>query len=76
MILKSYEINKINLDNHKIILLYGKNEGHKNESIKLITMLIQYIEIEKLNMQLLKYQRTMLSKYSHSRKMLKKWLKV
>ena len=37
MILKSYEINKINLDNHKIILLYGKNEGHKNESIKLIT---------------------------------------
>ena len=37
MILKSYEINKINLDNNKIILLYGKNEGHKNESIKLIT---------------------------------------
>ena len=37
MILKSYEINKINLDNHKIILLYGKNQGHKNESIKLIT---------------------------------------
>ena len=37
MILKSYEINKINLDNHKIILLYGKNEGYKNESIKLIT---------------------------------------
>ena len=37
MILKSYEINNINLDNHKIILLYGKNEGYKNESIKLIT---------------------------------------
>ena len=37
MILKSYEINKINIDNHKIILLYGKNQGHKNESIKLIT---------------------------------------
>jgi DNA polymerase-3 subunit delta len=37
MILKSYEINKINLDNHKIVLLYGKNEGHKNESIRLIT---------------------------------------
>ena len=37
MILKSYEINKINLDNHKIILLYGKNQGHKNESIRLIT---------------------------------------
>ncbi len=37
MILKSYEINKINIDDHKIILLYGKNEGHKNESIKLIT---------------------------------------
>ncbi len=37
MILKSYEINKINIDNHKIILLYGKNEGHKNESIRIIT---------------------------------------
>ena len=37
MILKSYEINKINIDDHKIILLYGKNEGHKNESIRVIT---------------------------------------
>ncbi len=37
MIIKSYEINKINLDNHKFILFYGKNEGHKNESIKVIT---------------------------------------
>ena len=34
MILKSYEINKINLDNHKIILLYGNNDGFKNEIIK------------------------------------------
>ena len=37
MIFKSYEINKINLDSHKIILLYGKNQGHKYESIKEIT---------------------------------------
>ena len=37
MILKSFEINKINLEKNKIILLYGKNEGHKNEIISNIT---------------------------------------
>ena len=34
MIIKSYEIGKINLKNNKLILLYGKNEGLKNETIK------------------------------------------
>ena len=34
MILKHYEINKINLDHNKFILFYGKNEGLKNDSIK------------------------------------------
>ena len=34
MILKYYEINKINLDHNKFILFYGKNEGLKNDSIK------------------------------------------
>ena len=34
MIIKSYEIKKINLENNKLILFYGKNEGHKNEAIK------------------------------------------
>ena len=33
MILKSYEINKINLNKNKIILLYGRNDGLKNETI-------------------------------------------
>ena len=33
MILKSFELNKIDLQKNKIILLYGKNEGHKNEII-------------------------------------------
>ena len=37
MILKSFELNKIDLKNNKIILLYGKNEGHKNEVISAIT---------------------------------------
>ena len=36
MILKSYETNKINLDHNKIILLYGKNEGLKKETINLL----------------------------------------
>ena len=33
MIIKSYELNKLNLDQNKIILFYGKNEGLKNDSI-------------------------------------------
>ena len=37
MIIKSYEINKIDLDKISLFLLYGKNEGHKNESIKILT---------------------------------------
>ena len=34
MIVKSYEINKINLNKSNIILLYGKNEGLQNEIIE------------------------------------------
>ncbi|MDC0350373.1 DNA polymerase III subunit delta [Candidatus Pelagibacter sp.] len=33
MIIKSFEINKINFDKNKLVLLYGKNEGFKNEAI-------------------------------------------
>jgi DNA polymerase-3 subunit delta len=41
MILKFYEIEKVNLELHKFLLLYGKNEGLKNEIIK---KLISYKE--------------------------------
>jgi DNA polymerase III subunit delta len=34
MILKSFEINKIKLNNHKFYLFYGENEGLKEETIK------------------------------------------
>ena len=34
MILKSFEINKINLNKNKFILFYGKNEGLKKEILK------------------------------------------
>ena len=37
MILKAYEINKINLVKNKIILLYGKNNGLKNNFKKKLT---------------------------------------
>ena len=37
MILKSYETNKINLNKNRIILLYGKNDGLKDETINLLT---------------------------------------
>ncbi len=33
MIIKSYELNKLNLAQNKLILFYGKNEGLKNDSI-------------------------------------------
>ena len=36
MIVKYFEIKKINLDLNKIILLYGKNEGLKNETTDLL----------------------------------------
>jgi DNA polymerase III subunit delta len=36
MILKSYEINKINLDINNSILFYGKNEGLKNEALNIL----------------------------------------
>jgi DNA polymerase-3 subunit delta len=36
MILKSFELNKVNLNIHKLILLYGKNEGLKNETINVL----------------------------------------
>ena len=37
MILKSYEIKKINLKNNNLILFYGKNEGLKNEALDFLT---------------------------------------
>ena len=36
MILKSYEINKINQRYNHLILFYGKNEGLKNEAINIL----------------------------------------
>ena len=33
MILKSFEINKIDLKINHLILLYGKNEGYKKETL-------------------------------------------
>ena len=55
MIIKSYEIKKINLKKNKCILFYGKNEGHKNESIKIIiekkNTILNYDEKEILDHQ-------------------------
>ncbi len=34
MIIKFFEINKVKLNQNKLLLFYGKNEGHKNETIK------------------------------------------
>ena len=43
MIIKSYELSKMNLDENRFILLYGKNEGHKIEIIDLLTKNIKKI---------------------------------
>ncbi len=37
MIIKSYELNKINFDQKKFVLFYGKNNGLKNEAIDNLT---------------------------------------
>jgi DNA polymerase-3 subunit delta len=36
MIIKSYELNKINFDQNKLILFYGKNEGLKSECTNIL----------------------------------------
>ena len=33
MIIKSFELNKIDLKKNNLFLLYGENQGHKNETI-------------------------------------------
>ena len=52
MIIKSFEINKINFDQNKLVLFYGKNEGFKNEAtnnlIKDKDEIIKYEEKEVL----------------------------
>ena len=37
MIIKSFEIQKVNLNKHQIVLLYGKNDGLKKEAIEFLT---------------------------------------
>jgi len=49
MILKNYEIEKINLVNNKLILFYGKNEGLKKEIISKVTSKKKNIEIQKFD---------------------------
>ena len=34
MIIKTFELNKINIENQNYFLLYGENQGHKNEVIE------------------------------------------
>ena len=55
MIIKSYEIKKINLENNQFILFYGKNEGLKNEAtndlIQKKNSISNYDEKEILNNQ-------------------------
>ncbi len=57
MIIKNFEINKINLKNNKFFLLYGENQGHKNDIINKIfkkfflNNTYQYDENEILNNQ-------------------------
>ena len=49
MIIKSFEINKINLDLNNLFLLYGKNNGFKNEFTKNIIKKSTKININKIN---------------------------
>ena len=53
MILKSFEINKINKDINRLILFYGKNEGLKNEAKNILLQennnIFSYDEKEILN---------------------------
>ena len=37
MIIKSFEVNRKKFDKENFFLIYGENEGHKNEIIKFLT---------------------------------------
>lgn len=49
MIIKNYEINKTNFRNNKFILLYGSNEGHKNEVLNIIKTKLNISQISKFD---------------------------
>ncbi len=49
MIIKSFEINKINLEKYNLFLFYGENEGYKIESIK-------NIHKKLINYKIIKYE--------------------
>ena len=54
MILKYFELNKLNLNNTNFLLLHGKNEGYKNEEIekiseKLKRKIVSYDEKQVIN---------------------------
>ena len=55
MILKSYEIKKIDPEKNNFVLFYGKNEGYKNEAIKFLIQnkgeILKYDEKEILENQ-------------------------
>jgi len=55
MILKSYEIKKIDLEKNNFVLFYGKNEGYKDEAIKFLIQnkseILKYDEKEILENQ-------------------------
>tara|TARA_B100000965_G_scaffold364071_1_gene347449 strand:- start:876 stop:1868 length:993 start_codon:yes stop_codon:yes gene_type:complete len=47
MIIKNYELNKIDMENYNLFLFYGENEGYKNEIIdKLYGKLANYKKIK------------------------------
>ena len=49
MIVKSFDINKINLEKYNLFLFYGENEGYKIESIK-------NIHKKLINYKIIKYE--------------------
>ena len=49
MIVKAFELSKININNYNLYLLHGKNEGLKKETISQITSSYKNIEIQKFD---------------------------
>ena len=49
MIVKAFELSKININNYNLYLLHGKNEGLKKAIISKITSIYESIEIQKFD---------------------------
>ena len=73
MIVKNFELNKINLEKYNLFLFYGENEGHKNEVINnIFNKLNNYKKLNTMKTIFLKIIKILYQKYLINHYLMKK----